>query len=378
MKLARLKISLIALAVTMFGAAHSALAGPADKECSCDNLESLQQELDNANHLRDTFSKMADQLRQQEKKWADAKKDPTHPDSGININASSQAMRKTLSEAIKLPYPAAKDYTGPERVDMKPGACEIEKSADAKGQMTVDTLEELRKGSQCKGIADAVVKHEQTHLQQCQATGAAAYWDRPGSAFAQEEAERYAQQAQDLREQLRRVIDDSSVIVEATLEPRISGPHFDVTYSYVTSPGELRGKSDPGQDTWTLNGKAVRTTTIKRAKIAGMSCSGSGALTHEVDFSLETDGKTMSLDSTETSKSGNVKVTCKRGFGMSKMPIGEMGGGPIYSGLPLKPETTYSENVADMDFGKMINQSGLSATGSHTVLVKLVCHPEAK
>ena len=44
-----------------------------------------------------------------------------------------------------------------------------------------------------------------------------------------------------------------------------TGPQFDVTYSYVTPKIELKGKSSPGSDNWTLNGKGSQAGTIKKA-----------------------------------------------------------------------------------------------------------------
>lgn len=356
-------------------AAQQAIAAPADEDCSCKNLESLQQELANAEYLRDAFTEMAGKLRQAEQKM-DADNKLYDGDSDVNINSSSQALKAQLAQALKLPHESPKGYTGPKVVEMEKTECAIEKSPNAKGEKVVDTLEELRKGSQCKGVADATLKHEHEHLKKCVAMGKDAYWDRPGSAFASEEAERYAQQADDLKAQLKKVIDDGTITVEAQLEPRIKGPQFDVTYSYVTTLAELKGKSQPGSDSWTLNGKAVRTAKIKSARIAGMNCTGVGTLKHNVDLSLETDGKTMGLRDTTTSESGNVGVKCKNGFGMSKMPIGEMGSGPVFSNFPLTTETNFSEDVSAMAFGQLINQNGLSATGKHTVVVKLICPGE--
>lgn len=334
-----------------------------DASCSCRNLQSLQEELENAEYLRDFYSKTAGELSAQEQKWADEKAKTGY---GVDILASSHALMRKLLESRKLPHLPAKGYAGPAEVNMPFGSCEQDPTV----------LEEMRRGSQCKEIADITLEHEKKHRDLCATMGKEAYWARYASKLVAEESQRYAEQAQKLRDQLRRVIDASSVTVEAQLEPRISGPQFDVTYSYVTSPAELKGKSAAGSDSWTLNGKAVRTTTIKRARIAGMNCTGSGALKHDVTYALETDGMTMGLESTETSKSGNVKLTCKKGMGMSLMPIGEMGGGQVFSELPLQTETNFSEEIAGMPFGTLIRQNGLSVSGKHTVRVKLICPGE--
>ena len=190
-------------------------------------------------------------------------------------------------------------------------------------------LEAMRKGSPCKEIADITLQHEATHRDLCKTMGADAYWARLPSKIAAEEAERYRAQADAMRGQLKRVIDEGTLTVEAIMEPRVFGPQFDVTYSYVTPKLELKGKSSPASDKWTLNGKGSQAGTIKKAKIAGMTCKPSGQLNDTVTMAFDTDGLTMSVDEKTKAASGDIYIKCAGGFGMSMRPKEDQGGGNL-------------------------------------------------
>ena len=125
------------------------------------------------------------------------------------------------------------------------------------GKCTQDAadLEAMRKGSPCKEIADITLKHEEAHRTLCTSMGADRYWAGLPSEIAAEEAERYKAQADAMRGQLKRIIDEGTLTVEATMEPHLTGPQFDVTYSYVTPKIEMKGKSSAASDNWTLDGK---------------------------------------------------------------------------------------------------------------------------
>ena len=127
--------------------------------------------------------------------------------------------------------------------------------------------------------------------------------------IAADEAERYKAQADAMRGQLKRVIDEGTLTVEAIMEPRVYGPQFDVTYSYVTPKLELKGKSSAASDKWTLNGKGSQAGKIKKAKIAGMTCKPSGQLNDTVTMAFDTDGLTMSLDK-RPAASGDIYIKC--------------------------------------------------------------------
>ena len=128
------------------------------------------------------------------------------------------------------------------------------------------------------------------------------------------------------------------------MEPRVFGPQFDVTYSYVTPKMELNGNSSAGSDKWTLNGKGTQAGKIKKAKIAGMNCKPSGQLNDTVTMAFDTDGLTMSLDEKTKADSGDIYIKCGGGFGMSMRPKNDQGGGNL-----IKDADFEIESVREVD-----------------------------
>ena len=331
--------------------------------CSCRHLESIQQELRNAEALLKIQQEIREKLEAVEAPLIEAKKRPTHPDSDVNIYDRSIRERTRILAGFTLPHPQAKGYTGPSNVKMPFGTCE---------QSTSD-LEALKTGSQCKELADINLAHEAAHRDECRKAGASEYWKRLPSQMAAEEVVRYTEQAAALRKLLKAVLDAGEIIVEAEMEPRIQGPQFDVTYSYKTGPIQLKGQSSPGSDEWSLTGKGKQVTRIARMRLAGMTCTASGQTNTHIDLTLQTDGLTMALAGKSTSAPGDVKVQCRGGHGMSMRPQGETGGGSYFSDQEVRTETNLSRDVKSMDFAKILARGGLSASGKEMVRVKLIC-----
>lgn len=342
------------------------LAMPAiaeQKQCSCQDLQSIQEELKNAEYEAQFFSDMAKKLKAVEDPLIEAHKNPIDPDSDVNIGHRSSLKRTEIMSEFKLPYSPAHGYTGPATVDMRFGSCE----------QKPEELEKLRAGSPCKDIADITLAHEAAHRERCSRETASVYWDRLPSLIAAEEAERYAEQAKAMRAVLKRVVDEGTMTVEAKMEPRLTGPQFDVTYSYVTPSVKMEGKSSPGSDSWTLNGKGKRSGKIKNMKVGGMTCKSSGQLNDDIDMVLDTDGFAMSLRNRSTGKPGDVKVRCMGGHGMSMRPKGEVGSGDVFAEERLTNDSDVSQDVRTMPFAKIVAQGGLSLSGKNTVTVRLVC-----
>jgi hypothetical protein len=335
----------------------------AQDSCSCKNLESLQQELKNAGYEAGFFESLSQRLDVIEKQQIEINKNPTNAESGrLVLQVSANARKDIIAKEFRLPHPSVTGYTGPESVDMEAGKC----------TQSAANLEAMRKGSPCKEIADITLKHEEAHRDLCKAMGADAYWARLPSKIAAEEAERYKAQADAMRKQLKRVIDQGTITVEAIMEPRLTGPQFDVTYSYVTPAIELNGKSGAA-DNWTLNGKGRQAGSIKKAKIAGMNCKPSGQLNDNVTMAMETDGLTMSLSEKTKAASGDIYLKCAGGFGMSMRPKEDQGGGKWFDDIQLENEIIRETDVSTMEFAKLVAQGGLTASGTHKTTVTLVC-----
>ena len=332
------------------------------QQCTCKNLQSVQEELRNADYAAKFFADMAAQLKAVEDPLIEAHKIPTHPDSDVSIYHRSSLKRTEIMGRFSLPHRPAHGYTGPATVDMKYGSCEQQPAA----------LEALKAGSQCKELADFALEHEAVHRAKCARDTATVYWDRLPSHFAAEEAERYREQAKATRALLKRIVDQGTVTIEAKLEPRIMGPQFDVTYSYVTQSVEMEGNSSPGSDTWMLKGKTRRAGKIKSVRIAGMSCTSSGQINDDIDMALELDGLTMALDNKSKGRPGDVKIRCKGGHGMSMRPQGEVDGGNVFAKESFTVDTEVSQDVSTLPFAKYVT-GGMSVSGKNTVSVKLIC-----
>ncbi|WEK48640.1 MAG: hypothetical protein P0Y66_12490 [Candidatus Kaistia colombiensis] len=354
---------LIAISSILAIVVPNAAAIASDAACSCRHLESIQQDLKNSEALRKIQQEISEKLDAIEAPLIEAKKRPTHPDSDVNIYARSIRERNQIMSGFRLPYPEVKGYTGPDSVNMPFGTCE--QSAKA--------LDDLRVGSPCRELAEIALAHESGHRTECQGEGASEYWKRLPSKMAAEEVVRYTGQIAALRSLLKKVLDEGEMIVEARMEPRIKGPQFDVTYSYQTGPVTLKGKSSPGSDRWALSGKGVQVARIGKMRVAGMTCTSTGQLNTDIDLTMRTDGLTMALTGKSRSAPGDVKVQCRGGHGMSMRPQQEVGGGAYFSDQEVRAEATLSRAVGSMDFAKILSQGGLSATGTETVKVKLIC-----
>ncbi|WP_029075385.1 hypothetical protein [Kaistia adipata] len=353
----------IAVASILAFLVPSPAAVAADAACSCRHLESLQQELRNAEALIRIQGEIRDRLAAIEAPLIEAKKRPTHPDSDVNIYDRSIRERTKILSTFTLPHPQAKGYSGPESVKMSFGTCE----------QSARDLDALKAGSQCSEIAEINLAHEAAHRAECLQAGAAEYWKRLPSQMAAEEVVRYIEQAAALRGLLKKVLDDGEMIVEAEMKPRVQAPQFDVTYSYVTGPIQLQGQSSPGSDQWSLHGKGRQVARIARMRLAGMTCTSTGQTNTDIDMTLQTDGLTMALQGKSTSAPGDVKVQCRGGHGMSMRPQQETGKGAYFTDQELRTETILSRDIKGMEFAKMLAKGGLSVTGTETVTVKLIC-----
>lgn len=364
------RVMLAALAAVLFS--HAAAAqGKADKSCDCSNLESLQQEVENARYMAEFFKTLSGELDRIEQRQDDLNKNhPTHPDSGRSVLSVSAAARDQMMKPpaegglLQMPHPQVKDYTGPKKVDMEPGKCEQD----------AGVLDAMVAGSPCKDIAEITLRHEQTHSAECRAAGAQAYWARLPSGIAAEESERYAQQAREMMDQLRRVIDESEVTLESVTDMSGKGQGFSGSWVITTGKAVLEGKSSPGAPSWKLRGRANGTSRMTSAVVGGKACTVSGEFQDEVEYNLETDGFKVSATETTRSVSGQMQVTCGKGMGWSMRPSNEVGTGKIFSDLPLKAQIDLEQDVAKMEFAQAIAGAGMTVSGTHRAT--LICTPK--
>lgn len=357
---------LLALALLLAPTALAA-GGPS---CSCHNLKSLQQETENAAYEARFFLDMANELKAIEDHQRDLNENhPTDSEAGKSvITVSGQARERMMAEDFHLPHPQVEDYAGPTSVALVYGTC-TNKPADLDG---------LANGAPCKEIGTITLEHEARHRAICETMGANRYWARLPSELALEEADRYQEQATAMRALLKYVIDGSTVEIESEMAPVLEGHGMRVVYKYVMKRSKLEGKSSPGSDRWTFEGRSERVGTIQSFKMPGMTCKPSGQFNDAITLSLGLDGFTMDLDMTSKSLAGDVALKCSvpgagSGMGQSLRPMSEGGSGTVFTGLPVQLETRQVLNIADGPIGQVMAGSGMSISGEEITTVTISC-----
>ncbi len=300
-------------------------------ECTCQNIESLQQDYQNAVFLEDYMRRLAQELAAVEARQIDLNKNhPTDPDSGRDVKSVADQARAAFERAnLNLPFPQVTGYTGPKRIDMPSGTC-----TQDDGQ-----LKALEKGSPCEAMADSAAAHEQAHRHLCNKMGQAAYWARPLSEMMFEEAAAYHAQAANLKTELRRVLEAATIVYKGRWPFTLKVPGaMEVEYLYVTSTTDL-GNATSG-DTWKMTGTGTTTTTIEKAVIAGMTCTGSGSVDAHFDATLTTDGLTFGLKLAGRVTGGSPAISCPGGGGGFGLPPPDNISDTVARNVPLKAGDT--------------------------------------
>ena len=353
----RLRILTLVAALT---APLPGFAGP--PACTCQNLESLQQDYQNAVFLERKKRALAAYLKAQEDRLAGLKVTSNQdPDNDLDITATVGNLKvKFEKDYGEMPFPQVAGYSGPDTVDMPFGTCEQNR----------DDLAALEKGSPCAAMADAALLHELGHSNLCTAIGAKAYWSRPASALALEEAGFYKEQAANLKSELRNVLEDAKVELRGTWRHTLSGQGLTVTYFYETQTGDI-GKASGG-DTWTMTGKGETATSIESMKLPGMSCTSQGAVRNSMDVVLTTDGLTFGLESRESRVAGEIVTQCGDGGG-GTLPTTDTGSGELTSGQALVAGDNPLPYGWATTIKLLMRMGGMEMTGDPDMVLSVTC-----
>ncbi len=298
--------------------AQPALASP--PECTCQNLESLQPDYQNAVDLQNYFKALAEHLETIESETAAVRPDPkTVMDKSKAADDKYRQENPPNRGLRSLP-----GYNGPASIDM----------TETKGCFQDPAqLAAMEAKSPCKAIADAALEHENKHKAKCEGMGPNAYWGRLRSEIAREEEALYEEQAAKLKAELRRVIEAAEVTYWADWELAIDVQGM-AEYGYAYSAQSEDIGNATGGDTWTMTGEGTSTVAWTKAVIAGMSCTPSGAVNTTFNTTMTTDGLVFSLDVEELSSSGALAISCPGGGGGGG-PVGEGGGGGQIVSVPI-------------------------------------------
>jgi hypothetical protein len=347
----------LGLAVSaLFTTALTASAEYPAQQCTCNNLESLQQDYQNAVYLEGFFRKLSTELEGYEKRDIAA---------GVSREEIDKFGDKFYADVtgtlMEFPFPTVKGYTGPERVPMPPGTCEQDPVL----------LDKMAKGSPCNGMADPALVHEFEHRELCKKMGPDVYWSRFASELAAEEADRYKIQANSLKSEIQRVLDVSDVRLRGEWMHTLSGQGVEIVFFYKFDSGKLT-TAEQGDSFWTLKGTGTTSNEIVSMKAPGVKCTSSGAVTNEMVVTMGTDGLTFGLELTETNSGGDLAVDCGYGAAMA-IPTGEASTGQLAAGLPLTVGDTMIGNAWADQIMALAASEGMSVTGDPTTSLSLSC-----
>jgi hypothetical protein len=331
--------------------------------CTCENLESLQQEYRNAVYLEQFMRQMAEVLKTEELRLKGLKVSSNRsPDADLAIIPTVLALQERyVARNMKLPHPTLKDYTGPNEITMPAGTCE---QPEAK-------LEAMQEGSACAAIAEATAAHERMHRDLCNVMGKEAYWDRMPSVRALEEAERYRAQAANMKSELGRVLEVSDVRLRGEWRHVIAGQGVEIVYFYQFESGDLTASSQAG-DRWVFSGTGETQNMLESMKAPGLTCTSSGAYRNNFTVALDTDGLTYGLDYREELKASDITVTCNGGMGMA-VPTTESSSGRLGSSLPLAAGDNVVPNAWADAIVALAASEGMSVTGEPKTVLSVTC-----
>jgi hypothetical protein len=334
----------------------AATAQDGAKPCSCNNLESLQQDYQNALYMELAFNKLAAELRDYEAR--DLK-------NGVSRSETDSFGDQFYKDAVKIitkgiPY-VVKGYKGPDSVAMKRGTCEQDQKQ----------LDAMAKGSVCAGMADPALLHEFEHRETCRKMGPDAYWARISSDFAAEEAERYKHQAANLLSEIKRVLDVSDVRLKGEWMHTLTGQGAELVFFYTFDSGKI-STADQGDGFWTLKGKGKTSNELVSMKAEGVKCVSTGAVTNEMVVTMSTDGMSFGLELTETNTGGDMKIDCGYGAAMA-VPTGEASSGQLAAGLPLKAGDTPIGNAWADQIMALAASNGMKVTGDPSTSLSITC-----
>jgi hypothetical protein len=355
------------LALALLGFLTPGVAGAEPAACTCQNLESLQQDYQNAVYMEGFFRQKAAEMQAWEtENYAKKVSRAGASDDGVDVRATSNAMLKAAREtAIKPPFPAVKGYSGPLSVEMEVGTC---KQSDA-------ALKRMEDGSPCEALADAALAHELSHRDICTAMGAAAYWDRDASAFATEEADRYKAQAANLKAELGRVLEASEVKLRGEWRHALTGQGVEITYFYQFESGDMSRVSEGGER-WAFSGEGETQNVLEGMKVPGVTCTGDGAIRNRFTVAMDTDGLSFGLDYTETNGGGDMTVTCRTpdgtGMGMA-LPSGGGSSGRLAALQPLVTGDNPLPNAWADAIKALAASEGMQVSGEPKTVLSVTC-----
>lgn len=334
-------------------------------ECSCTNLESLQQEYQNAIYLEKSYRDMAKAMKDWE---ATAFKTANSQTPPLNVGATSRAMvARAAKELFFVPFPQVDGFFGPMSVEMTEGTCDIDPALVTK----------MEEGAPCSGAAEAEVLNAVRQQLVCEKLGAKAYWNRLGSAFALEKADNYKTKAADLKTQIGLALDKAEITVSGDWPYTTSMPGMEMSYHFTFASKDINRASSKG-DKWDFSATGETSHVMTGANFDGLGCTGSGEITHEFTVKMKTDGLTFGLVFDGKLGGGEHVVSCAgtaipmpgaEGSGWGQFNTPSM---PLAMGDTALP-SGWTGALVPMSGGVLGMMSGMTVTGEATTTLTVSC-----
>lgn len=334
-------------------------------ECSCTNLESLQQEYQNAVYLEKSYRDLAKSMKDWE---ATAFKRANLETPRLNVAATSRTMVvRAAKEFFVVPFPQVTDSTGPLSVDLIQGYCHP-LDADMKA---------VEKGAPCAGVAWAESLNVARQENVCEKMGAAAYWKRMGSEFALEKADSYKDKVAQLRSELGKALDKAEITVSGDWPYTMSMPGMKMDYHFTFESKDISRSSSTG-DTWDFSATGESRHTMTGANFDGLGCTGSGTVVHQFTVKMETDGMTFGLAFDGKLGGGEHVVSCAgtavpmpgaEGSGWGQFDTPNM---PLVMGETVLP-SGWTDALAPMGGFGMSAITGITVTGEAKTSLNVSC-----
>jgi hypothetical protein len=369
--------ALVALALL----AAAPAAAQSTQDCDCRHLTDLQRELSNAIKLRDFFQRSVAELR-------------THGPSASQIafqQVAQSAWRLSQAEGSERHEPnVLSSFYGS---DVSPDLFG-EQTPERRAQLCQPTanmrrdLDQAMRATSCRGIAEALRRHEQHHVDACIAServegtrrfvGYEAWIKQTGAELAEQEVAAYEAQIAALRQAIVDAVGRSNFALEGDATQVMTIPQNPLYRSITMTTRtrvELRRSGGSQDGRFQLEGEGSHTVN---GTIQGR-CRYTGSIPYTLTGRAE-----LTSDGTRAEVVYSVSGTVPA-FGVQcDVPgAGRVGtsGGPTPAGgdlpgrfsLPLRDGGEWRENAAQGEVARMLAGAGVSVSGE--ARMRLICRP---
>jgi hypothetical protein len=369
--------ALVALALL----AAAPAAAQSSRDCDCRDLQDLQRELDNAIKLQQFFQGSVQELR------------------GYGPDASQIAFQQVAQRAWDQ---SRAQGSGRHEHNVLSSFYGSDVSSDLFGEQTPARraqlcqptanmrrdLDEAMRAAPCRGIAEALRRHEQHHVDACIASersegqrrfvGYPAWIRQTGAEFAEQEVAAYGAQIAALREALSDVLDRSNFALEGETRQNMAmppNPLYSAINVMVRNRIELRRSGSSGDRGFVFQGEGP--FTVNATILGRCSFTGGVPYTLTARAELRSDGTNAEVAYSLAGAFPNIGVQCDiPGAGRGR---GGVTGGAVQPEppgrftMPMRDGGEWRYDLSQSEIARMAAGAGVRVTGE--TMMRLVCRP---